>query len=212
MVLLAGLAVTLSACQFVVTPDGTAYTYAFTNGTVTVTAATTSGDNEREFFWASKGATEANTSACATFSGGQDDDQPGIAMRIADNGAQAVTVTENIFGVNRAVFNFHTWNTAESPVFTQFGSTTISALPSYPATWPLSMCAEIVGPIVQFVVWTNDMTQPAWGDSTWGGQATLPPDVPALGQSGFYVGHLKPGTTLTYSGLTVDGVTNDPIS
>ncbi len=71
------------------------------------------------------------------------------------------------------------------------------------------MCAQITGDLVQFVVWTSG-TQPAWGDPTWGGQATLPSNAPPSGQTGFYVAHLTPGTTLEYSNLTVDGQPNNP--
>ncbi len=200
------------AGRFQVTPDGTAYTYSYSDGTVTVTAPSTSGGNDREFFWASNGITESNTTACATFSGGQDFDQPGIALRIADDGNEAVTVTENIFssgGSPRNQFNFDTWNTADDPAFTEFGTASVSGLPSSPATWPLNMCAQITGNLVQFVVWTSG-TQPAWGNPQWGGQAILPSNAPFSGQTGFYVGHLTPGTSLEYSDLTVDGLTTNP--
>ncbi len=196
------------------TPDGTAYTYTEANGTVTVTAASTTGANNREFFWGSKGNTEADTEACATFSGNEAAiyDQPGIALRIANNGNQAVTVTENVWEGIRNVFNFHMWNTATPGVYTLFAQVTISSLPMAPATWPLSMCARITGTTMQFVVWTQAMTQPAWGDPTWGGQATLPVSAPGAGRAGFYAGHAEPGTPMTYSHLTVDGQANDPLS
>ena len=169
------------------TPDGTAYTYWYFNGTVTVTAPPASGANDREFFWACNATTESTTTACATFSGGQDLDQPGIAMRIEDDGNQAVTVTENVFssdGSPRNEFDFDTWNTANYPAFTEFGTATVSGLPSSPATWPLNMCAQITGDLVQFVVWTSG-TQPAWGDPTWGGQATPPLVRPSLARPAF---------------------------
>ena len=161
------------AARFQVTPDGTAYSYSDSNGTVTVAAPPT-WQKQPKFFWASTGTNESNTTACATFSGGQDYDQPGIAMD-HDDGRQAVTVTENIFssgGSPRNQFNFDTWNTADSPAFTEFATTTITGLPSSPATWPLNMCAQITGDLVQFVVWTSG-TQPAWGDPTWGRQHCL---------------------------------------
>jgi hypothetical protein len=196
----------------VATPDGTAYAYSETNGTATVTAGPTTGGNNREFFWDSKGITEADSEACATFSGneGATYDQPGIALRITNNGNQAVTVTENVWGGIRNVFNFHTWNTATPGVFTLFAQKTISALPVAPPAWPLFMCARITGTTMQFVVWTQAMTQPAWGDPTWGGQATLPASAPGAGQAGFYAGHVEPGTSMTYSDLTVDGAATGP--
>jgi hypothetical protein len=195
------------ASDSVATPDGTAYTYSEANGTVTATAAATTGGNNREFFWGSKGITEADAEACATFSGneGATYDQPGIALRITNNGNQAVTVTENVWEGIRNVFNFHTWNMATPGVYMLFAQVTSSALPTAPATWPLSMCARITGTTMQFVVWTQAMTRPAWGDPTWGGQATLPASAPGAGQAGFYAGHVEPGTSMTYSDLTVDG-------
>ena len=198
----------------VATPDGTAYTYSQANGTVVVTAAGTTGGNNREFFWNSNGITEENTEACATFSGNEDAiyDQPGIAVRIANNGNEAVTVTENVWGGIRNVFNFHTWNMATPGVYTLFAQVTISALPMAPATWPLHMCTRITGTKIEIVVWTERMTQPAWGDPTWGGQATLPPSVPEAGQTGFYAGHVEPGTSMTFSDLTLDGQANGPVS
>lgn len=196
------------------TPDGTAYTYGEANGTVTVTAAPTTGTNNREFFWGSKGSSGADTEACATFSGneGATYDQPGIALRITNNGNQAVTVTENVWGGVRNMFNFHVWNSETPGVYALFGQVRISALPAAPATWPLSMCARITGSTMQFVVWTQAMTQPAWGDPTWGGHATLPASAPGTGQAGFYAGHVESGTSMTYGDWTVDGQGDDPLS
>jgi hypothetical protein len=206
------VALVLAGCQFAVTPDGPADSFTESNGTVTVSAPTMGDGNNREFFWASGGPLDTDTTACATFSGGQGEDQPGIAMRIADLGEQAVTVTQNIYGYDRQVFNFHTWNTANGPddTFSLFGQTTLPAFP-ISGTWPFSMCARITGTTVQFVVWTSGMTQPDWGDPTWGGQADLPASAPTVGQSGFYVGHLLAGTSMDYSGLTVDGQPSDPL-
>ncbi len=109
------------------TPDGTAYTYGEANGTVTVTAAPTTGTNNREFFWGSKGSSGADTEACATFSGneGATYDQPGIALRITNNGNQAVTVTENVWGGVRNMFNFHVWNSETPGVYALFGQVRI---------------------------------------------------------------------------------------
>jgi hypothetical protein len=194
------------------TPDGTAYTYSEANGTVSVTSAATTGANNREFFWGSQGITEADTEACATFTGNESATyyQPGIALRITNSSNQAVTVTENVWEGIRNVFNFHTWNMATPGVYALFAQRTISALPVAPATWPLHMCARITGTTMQFVVWTQAMTQPAWDNPTWGGQATLPASAPAAGRAGFYAGHVEPGTSMTYSDLTVDGAAAGP--
>ena len=125
------------------TPDGTAYTYSEANGTVTVSAAATTGGNNRELFWGSKGTTAADTEACATFSGNEDAtyDQPGIALRMTNNGNQAVTVTENVWEGIRNVFNFHMWNTATPGVHTLFAQVTISAALPLPRRRGRSACA-----------------------------------------------------------------------
>src|SRR5208282_4294077 len=39
---------------------------------------------------------------------------------------------------------------------------------------------------------------------------THAPSAPFSGQTGFYVGHLTPGTSLEYSNLTVDGQATNP--
>ena len=208
---LLGLALALAACQVRVTPDGSAYVYSVpAPGTVVVSAPSTSGLNNREFIWSSESPVEANDTACATFDTGLG--QPGIALRINGlNPTHGITVTENYTFWAYNVFNFHVWDTSQSPAHTAFGQTTISALPPQPPTDPLSMCARVVGNVVQFVVWVAGMQRPPWGDPTWGGQAVLPIAAPAVGQTGFYVGHIAPGTSMMYSNLTVDGLTNNPI-
>ncbi len=206
-----GLALVLAACQVRLTSDGSAYIYSVRGArTVVVNAPSTSGINNRDFIWSSKSPIEADDTACATFSDGLG--QPGIALRInGQNPTHGITVTENYAFWVYNVFNFHVWDTSQSPPFTAFGQTTINALPPDPPTDPLHMCARVEGNVVQFVVWVDGMRQPAWGDPTWGGQAALPAGAPSVGQTGFYVGHIAPGTSITYSNLTVDGLTNNPI-
>jgi hypothetical protein len=120
-----------------------------------------------------------------------------------------ISVTRNIFSVTVPgynAFNFHVWNTADlSSPYTQFGQTVISALPASPPAYPYSLCARTVGDEVQFVVWLVGQPRPRWGDPTWGGEATLPSNAPTSGQSGWYAGHLSPGTSMLYTNLKVDG-------
>jgi len=43
------------------------------------------------------------------------------------------------------------------------------------------------------------------GSASQGGQAILPPGAPTSGLGGWFAGHLRPGTSMTFSDLTVDG-------
>jgi hypothetical protein len=204
-----------AACNVQVTPDGTAYAYTVpTPGTVVISAPSTTGSNDREFLWSSTGLTESNSTACGTFTMDNATDQPGVAFRVQDLAGvtTGITVTQNIYGYVRNQFNFHTWDTSRSGVFAEFGSTTINALPEFDIDSGESICAQVTGNVIQFVVWLPGATQPPWGDPTWGGQATLPTNAPTTGQTGFYAGHVPAGDSMTYTNLTVDGATNNPIS
>ena len=81
------------------------------------------------------------------------------------------------------------------------------ALPIAPAVYPLHLCARTVTrpDTVQFVVWSAGQRRPPWGSSSQGGQATIPPGAPTSGRGGWFAGHLRPGTSMTFSELTVDG-------
>lgn len=216
-----GVALALSACNVVVTPDGSPYTYADTApGVVTVTASPTSGGNEREFFYSSGSPYEADSTVCATFASGQDVDQQGIVLRLNDTvmagGVQdvtAITVTRNVWADMFDAFNFHVWDTVADPTtpYTQFGQTVIPGLPIGPGMdyYPLNICAQTVTATntVQFVVWLASQPQPPWGSTTQGGSATIPASAPAAGRGGWFAGHMTAGTSMTYAGLSVDGET-----
>lgn len=209
VLVLGAVALALSACTVRLTPDGTAYTYDdSTPGTVVVSASATTGSNERELFFSPASPWEADSTVCATFANGGWPDQQGIALRINENGGQTtgITVTRNIAFGNAADFNFHTWDTKANPTYSQFGSTEVPTLPFVPV-YPLNMCARTQGELAQFVVWLPGTTEPAWGDPTWGGQATIPASAPDEGRGGFFAGHLVPGTSMEYDNLTVDGAT-----
>jgi hypothetical protein len=201
-----------TTCQVQITAEGTPYDdTAPSTGTLIVTAPPGSGVSNREFLWSSTSPVESDDAACATFEGGLG--QPGIALRIGQGSDPSrmlgVTVLENFAFGARNVFDFDTWDTSMPLAFTLFGQTTIGALPSHPATFPLHMCARIIGTTVQFVVWETGMTRPPWGDPTWGGQAELPADAPASGQTGFFAGHVPAGASLTLGDLSVDGTVDN---
>jgi hypothetical protein len=197
-----------AAVKAAVTPDGHPYRFVVDGSTVIVTASKHSGSDEREFFWDRKSPVEADSTVCATFASGGGLDQQGVVLRLTDAAGviTGITVTRNVFAYDFQTFNFHIWDTATSPPYTQFGSVTISALPYAPATYPLNLCARTVSAAdeVELVVWTAGMTQPAWGDPTWGGGATIPAGAPAAGRGGFFVGHVRPGMPTTFTNLSVD--------
>jgi hypothetical protein len=181
---------------------------------VVVTVPPSSGGSNREFFWGLSGQNEAYPTVCATFVNGKGIDQEGIVLRLNDpavGGTTAITVTRNIWMDTFNIFNFHIWKTGvrRSSPFTLFGSKVIPELPARPAVYPLRMCARVVAATdqVQFVVWTNGQTEPRWGSTIQGGEAKVPTGAPSTGRSGWFAGHLAPGSSVTYSGLTVDGVT-----
>ncbi len=202
-----------STCISRVTPDCAEYTYTSPrSGTVVVTAPTSGAPNNREFFWSPTGPSRADLTVCATFASGQGIDQQGVVLRLnllAHGTVSGITVTRNIWLSAFDVFNYHVWNTLADPEspFTQFGSTIIRELPVAPAVYPLHLCARTVAAsnIVQFVVWTAGQTRPGWGSTSQGGQATIPPGAPTSGRGGWFAGHLKPGSSMTYSDLTVNG-------
>jgi hypothetical protein len=207
-------ALVLAACGTPVSLDHEPpYTYtAPSSGTVVVAASPLAGGNDREFFFSPTGTVHADSSACETVSG-YSPTQPGIAFRISDtdNAITAVTVSENVFGpTGYNDFNVHTWNTSQSPAYSLVRQVTLDAMPSSPQPEPINLCAEITGDVVQFVVWTSG-TQPAWGDPTRGGSATLPGNAPTSGYTGFFAGHIPGGTSATYSNLSVDGAVNNPL-
>lgn len=203
-----------SACINRVTPDCSAYTYRSPRpGTVVVRAPRSGAINNREFFWSPSAPTGTDQTVCATFEQGMGLDQQGVVLRltkVAGDAVTGITVTRNVWGEAFDVFNFHVWDTrpgAGGP-FVMFGSTVVPTLPVRPAVYPLHLCARTVAStgLVQFVVWTPGRPKPAWGSSGDGGQATLPPTAPTSGRGGWFAGHLRPGTSMTYTDLTIDGV------
>jgi hypothetical protein len=200
-----------STCR--VTPDCSGYSYSNPSpGTVVVTAPKASGGNNREFFWSRSDRIEPDPTVCATFMTGQGIDQQGVVLRLnetADGDVTGISVTRNVWLGVFNTFNSHVWNTGADPTdpFRQFGSTVLRALPVRPAVYPLHLCARVAPATndVQFLVWRNGQAKPPWGSTAQGGEATIPPGAPATGRGGWFAGHLTPGTSMTYSNLSVDG-------
>ena len=45
------------------------------------------------------------------------------------------------------------------------------------------------------------MSEPAWGDPTWGGKAIIQPGWSSAGTTGWYAGHLGPGQSARFDNL-----------
>jgi hypothetical protein len=195
----------------VLTHDGRAYVVIHQSiGSMTVESRLREdrGD-EREVLWPYLAKSEVNASSCATWESGEGLDQQGAAFRITqtDGVVRAVTVTRNVYGHVFYDFNFHTWNTSTSGIFSLFGQTDLKGyLGTGPARYPLNFCARTTGNVIQFVVWRPGTVKPAWGSTTQGGSALIPAGAaPESGLTGWYVGHIVPGTIASLSGMTVDG-------
>ena len=211
---LAVAALVMGACNVAVSADGPGYSYNSPSpGTVIVSAPSTAGLNQREFFFDQSAPVEADSTVCATFASGQDIDQQGVALRInvTSNGTTGITVSRNIFGNVFNVFNVHVWNTGTDPSspFEIIGQVTATSLPAGVPVYPLTMCARTVDDEVQFTV-SRFPGPTRWGDPGASGQATLPPGAPATGQGGYFAAHMTPGTSMTFKNLTVDGSVSTP--
>jgi hypothetical protein len=186
--------------------DGYSYTSGG-SGDVAVYNGPTGSSDEREITWDGHTRFESNTEACATVVGVRWPDQPGVAVHITNGGSLFETVTLNVFGFTGNVFNFMTWNHGAYSLFAQVR---VPGMPSFPVASSWNMCVRATSDTMEFVVWLPGMAQPAWGDPKWGAEAAIPAGAPASGQTGFYEGHVAPGTSLTYTHMTVDGVPANP--
>jgi hypothetical protein len=193
----------------VLTADGNDnYVFTSTPANMAVSAPDTNGSsNLRELFWPDDSPAVADSQSCATWSAATNPVlQQGAALRIVQSGShvRAITVTKNIFGGASYIFNFHVWDNTQSPAFTQFGATNLQSLlvqngVLVPLPW--HFCARVIGSTVEFKVWTGSESEPAWGDASHGGQATLPAGWSAPGETGWYIGHLHPKDSATFTDL-----------
>ncbi len=196
----------------VLTPDGTDG-YVLDDGTDRVTASTEPanlGGNLRLVFWPGAARLEADETSCATWSDATSDlVQQGAALRItADPGGRvrAITVTKNVFVHTFWMFNIHVWD-GRSLLGREIASFDLGSVfrtgGAVPAARPLPwrLCARTRAGRVEFKVWRLEEAEPEWGDPAHGGSTALPADAPASGAAGWFVGHLRPGMSATFSDL-----------
>lgn len=117
------------------------------------------------------------------------------------DGQHGATVTKNVWGGAYWGFNVHTWDTKASPAFTQVAGFTVKAVVDQPLPWRL--CAYATGQTVSFKVWPLSMPEPADGDPCcWRVAEGVP--MPEQGRPGWYIGHLHPGESATFTDMTAE--------
>lgn len=192
-------------------------TYALTvdGRTVTATAAADNvGSNTRVMFRPVAALPTVNQQACATWEPGTDAIQPGVGLRVVheDGSFRALMISQNIFWYSVYVFNVHLVDTSHERPILQLGhfdlsdglapdGTHDSLLPG-----PWRMCARAVGSELAVKVWSLEHPEPEWDDERHAGTLELPKGWDYAGHSGWYVGHLPPGGTLSLSDLTTTGL------
>lgn len=196
----------------VLTPDGgDTYAVGWEGEAIVVHAAPTNqGGNLRVLAVGGAEPPTTDQRACATWDGPLEDlVQPGLALRVRDRdgGTQALTVTNNVFGASRWVWNVHAWipsriwrlASIELP-----GALFQSAESIAPLPWHL--CAEVRGSRLRFVVWTGDDPAPPWGDPSHGAAIDLPAGWDYAGRGGVYAGHLLAGGTTSFRDLVTSSL------
>lgn len=217
---LVSLALVLAACGPVFQPIDPAYqgqvltrdqndTYSLSlrHGAVTIAAAATNtGRNTRKAFYPTGQSPRADEQSCATWSAQSRTVQQGAALRVATtNGTtRAVTVTKNLWYYTFWQFNIHLWDTSRPGVFTQLATFDLSSVflkSGQLVALPWDLCARVIGDQLSFEAWIDGQTRPAWGDTAHGGSVSLPAGWDYRGNAGWYIGHLQPGDTATFTHL-----------
>jgi hypothetical protein len=66
---------------------------------------------------------------------------------------------------------------------------------------PWRLCARTRAGRIEFKVWRLAEAEPDWGDPAHGGSVAIPADAPADGASGWFIGHMRPGMSATFTDL-----------
>lgn len=196
-------------------------TYGFATEQNRVTASAPAGltdSNIREVFWRPDEQPTNDQSACITWDTTADSVegqpiQPGLALRIASTGPQnqglrAITLTENIAYAGTWLFNVHIWDTTQPQPMALLGTFDASGVvgrvsriggrtDDSMAQPPWHLCAQALGDLFRFKVWTGNDSEPDWNDPARVFSVTLPPGWAYVGYTGGYIGHLHPGQSAT---------------
>ncbi len=175
-----------------------------------IAAASNSHTNMRSVFWWSDAPVETDATSCATWTDEAGTlTQPGAALHLTEGprgSVQAITVTKNIYFGGPWIFNIHVWD-SDTGRMDRLDSVPVRSLlvdndEARVRPLPWRLCARTRGSELSFKVWPTASAEPPWDDSRFGGTIALPADAPASGASGWYIGHMSPGTVSTFSDLT----------
>jgi hypothetical protein len=163
-----------------------------------VASIDSAGGNLRQVFWPADNPVVPDSESCAIW-GAETGPlvQQGAALRITQDGSRirAITVTKNIFYGATWIFNFHVWDTAQTPAFTPIAATDLYATLVHAGVvtpLPWHFCARVIGNKLEFKVWpVAELLEPAWGDPTHGGSVLLPAGWSNPGKAGWFIGHLR---------------------
>lgn len=183
-------------------------TYSGAVPSITVTAPSTGCEN-REAFFVSTAAAVLNSESCATWSAESGQlVQQGATFRLTQTNSvlRAITVTKNIFSGDpndngQWSFNVNLWDTSKSPSLTNLKTgMRVPMLQRSPGVvaLPWHFCARVKNRNVQFRVWLDGQTKPAYGKKGVTGRARLPKGWAIPGRTGWYIGHLAPGDSASY--------------
>jgi hypothetical protein len=183
------------------------YTFQQVPANMAVGALDTSGGNLREAFWPADNPVVNDSESCAIWTSQTDVlVQEGAVLRVTQSGGvtRAISVTKNIWLGAQWIFNFHVWDSTQNPPYTYIGGVDLQnelVHDGVVTPFPWHFCARVIANTVEFKVWPSIETEPAWGDPTHGGHATLPSGWDYAGKAGWYVGHLQPNDAMTYTDL-----------
>lgn len=201
--------------------SGQGFGYSGTDRRLTAQAppATTDG-NLREVFWADNAPWSFDQETCATWndtatSGGSvaDNRQMGLALRISPatsdgrRGLRAITLTQNVYAGATWVFWVDVWKVVDptEPKFhgvKQFDLRPVVGFAQATPPPPWHVCARVRGRTFTFKIWTGTNPEPTWHDTTHVFTTHLPAGWNYPGYAGGYIGHLRPGASASFSGLS----------
>jgi hypothetical protein len=157
---------------------------------------------DRLVWWPTGSRETADQGACLTWERWSDPFfQPGVALRVTTT--HAVTVTRGVYNDDFARVNIHTWDLSQLP---DDRATLVASvpLPALAGTGPYRMCAEAIGAMVRFRVWSPGGPEPGWGDPGAGTAVEVPVGWRGEGHAGWYSGHLQTDASVTYADLTTE--------
>lgn len=215
--------------QVVLTPDGAdRYDAAVAGaGSVTVSApASNVGTNLRALYWQTDRPATVDQQVCVTWPSVADLSkigvaglagnprfwQPGIALRIASNGAatKGIAIAQNVWAGGQWIFWVQMWDTGAAVPLTATVDFDLSDLlvttaadePIKLAAPPWHVCARVVGRRLDFKLWTGRAAEPTFADPRHAFHAELPPEWVYPGYPGSYAGHLRPGADVRFADIT----------